>query len=370
MNILPTPSLLNKINQFILNRKEGKFSLDYGLFLLSWKSGLRVSEAISFDYHLRHLRHRNLYLVKGKGNKTRYVYVSKEIIQELKVNNWQPNRTNRFAFNNFLKKVKEKMNIPSNVELTPHTLRRCFTTHNALNGVPMPILQKALGHANIRTTSGYWKGSVDIREFSEWLEPDASPKEPEEVPKMEMDGNHQLPKIPQIPFKLENPSPSKEPEIQSIAEVSWETELKLLKTIEKLKGELAEKDKQLESKDSQISLLTNENEKLQIANQEKDQQLKEQQEKLNDLSIKNKSLIQNYTNLKNTTKKPIKNQANNNQTETGLPKEKNITKISLNSRENLSNTLLKIKKPQNNSLTVKENKAQLLAQIQVWKPPN
>ena len=47
------------------------------------------------------------------------------------------------------------MNIPANVELTPHTLRRCFTTYRALNGVPMPILQKALGHKNIRTTSYY-----------------------------------------------------------------------------------------------------------------------------------------------------------------------------------------------------------------------
>ena len=47
------------------------------------------------------------------------------------------------------------MNISGNIELTPHTLRRCFTTHNALNGVPLPILQKSLGHANIRTTSYY-----------------------------------------------------------------------------------------------------------------------------------------------------------------------------------------------------------------------
>lgn len=154
MNILPSLSLLNQINQFI-QIEEGTFSLNYGLFLLSWKSGLRVSEAVSFDYQLKHPRHKDLYLVQGKGNKTRYVYVSPAVVNELKINHWQPNQTNRFAFNNFLKKVKEKMNISKNIELTPHTLRRCFTTHNALNGVPLPILQKALGHANIKTTSGY-----------------------------------------------------------------------------------------------------------------------------------------------------------------------------------------------------------------------
>lgn len=152
MTILPPLSLLKKINQFI---QGGKFSLNYGLFLLSWKSGLRVSEAVSFDYSLKHPRYKDLYLVKGKGNKTRYVYVSSETIQMLKTNNWQPNQINRFVFNNFLKKVKEKLNISKEIELTPHTLRRCFTTYNALSGVPLPILQKALGHANIRTTSGY-----------------------------------------------------------------------------------------------------------------------------------------------------------------------------------------------------------------------
>ena len=83
MNTFPSPSLLNQIKQFIQGEK---FSLNYGLFLLSWKSGLRVSEAVSFDYSLKHLRHKDLYLVQGKGNKKRYVYVSKEITQELKAN--------------------------------------------------------------------------------------------------------------------------------------------------------------------------------------------------------------------------------------------------------------------------------------------
>lgn len=83
MTILPSSSLLNQINQFI---REEKFSLNYGLFLLSWKSGLRVSEAVSFNFQLKHPRHKDLYLVKGKGNKTRYVYVSPLVISELKTN--------------------------------------------------------------------------------------------------------------------------------------------------------------------------------------------------------------------------------------------------------------------------------------------
>src|SRR5215216_4464521 len=104
------------------------------------------------------------------------------------------------------------MNVPADVELTPHTLRRCFTTHNALNGVPMPVLQKVLGHASIRTTACYWKGSVDIRKLAEWLEPDSSPKEPGEVPVVKI--GDASPEAPKIPSKLENLSPniSEEPE--------------------------------------------------------------------------------------------------------------------------------------------------------------
>jgi site-specific recombinase XerD len=47
------------------------------------------------------------------------------------------------------------MNISSEIELAPHTLRRCFATHQAINGMPLPVLQKVLGHASLHSTSVY-----------------------------------------------------------------------------------------------------------------------------------------------------------------------------------------------------------------------
>jgi site-specific recombinase XerD len=47
------------------------------------------------------------------------------------------------------------MNIPSEIELAPHTLRRCFATRQAINGMPLPVLQKVLGHASLHSTSVY-----------------------------------------------------------------------------------------------------------------------------------------------------------------------------------------------------------------------
>jgi site-specific recombinase XerD len=54
------------------------------------------------------------------------------------------------------------MKLPTKVELAPHTLRRCFATHQALNGMPLPVLQKVLGHASLSSTSVYVRaGDLD-----------------------------------------------------------------------------------------------------------------------------------------------------------------------------------------------------------------
>ncbi|CAG8674157.1 3687_t:CDS:2, partial [Ambispora gerdemannii] len=56
-------------------------------------------------------------------------------------------------------KVKKELNIAENIELAPHTLRRCFATYNAISGMPLPVLQKVLGHSKISTTALYIKDS-------------------------------------------------------------------------------------------------------------------------------------------------------------------------------------------------------------------
>ena len=88
--MLPSQELLEQISRKIKNipnyRKESKRKIHYCLFLLGYKAGLRISEAVSFDYQAKHPRHKDLYLVKGKGNKKRYVYVLSQVISELKTN--------------------------------------------------------------------------------------------------------------------------------------------------------------------------------------------------------------------------------------------------------------------------------------------
>jgi len=165
LTLLPSQRLLQQIWVHLISRpkKRGEYKKEIQecLYLLCWKVGLRISEAISFDLAFEHQQseYKNLYLLRGKGQKERWVYLSKEIKQELKKRNWQPQQTKRSSFFSFLQQTKRELNLAPNLELSPQTLRRCFATHNALAGMPLPVLQKVLGHSKISTTALYIRDS-------------------------------------------------------------------------------------------------------------------------------------------------------------------------------------------------------------------
>ena len=88
--MLPSLQLLeqvsNKIKSIPNRRKESKRNIHYCLFLLGYKSGLRISEAVSFS--LANKTPNGLYRIeKPKGKKERLVYISKKVIRGLKAIN-------------------------------------------------------------------------------------------------------------------------------------------------------------------------------------------------------------------------------------------------------------------------------------------
>jgi integrase len=157
--IPPNQKKIKEVWDYVVVRsRKSKWRNQYlCLFLLCWEAGLRVTEAINFNYNLKHPEHPNWYLVRGKGRKDRWVCVHPETIAEIKKKNWQPRQGNRTMFHAWLQQIKKEMNLSMDTQLEPHTLRRCFATHNKLNNMPLPILQKNLGHSNIVTTSIYVK---------------------------------------------------------------------------------------------------------------------------------------------------------------------------------------------------------------------
>ena len=88
--MLPSLQLLKKVSKEIMsvpNRKrESKRRVHYGLFLLGYKAGLRISEAVGFD--LVNKTPNGLYKIeKPKGKKERLVYIPKEVVRKLRKNN-------------------------------------------------------------------------------------------------------------------------------------------------------------------------------------------------------------------------------------------------------------------------------------------
>ena len=88
--MLPSLQVLERIHKRIKNipNKQGehKRQAHYGLFLLCYEAGLRVSEAVNFD--LSKKTHNGLYRIeKSKDKKTRLAYIPKQVINELKRNN-------------------------------------------------------------------------------------------------------------------------------------------------------------------------------------------------------------------------------------------------------------------------------------------
>ena len=76
----------NKIKKVPNKKGEYLRKIHYGCYLLCSESGLRISEAVKFDLNAK--TRKGLYhITKTKGKKERLVYVSKEVIKELKTNN-------------------------------------------------------------------------------------------------------------------------------------------------------------------------------------------------------------------------------------------------------------------------------------------
>ena len=120
-------------------------------------TGIRVSELIQFNKN--NIIDKNKFIIRGKGNKYRTIYLSSFIINLLE--EWENNRIAISTKNKILTTkqinliVKKISNTYFNKNLTPHSLRRSFATHLLSNDINIEIIKKILGHATINTTLNY-----------------------------------------------------------------------------------------------------------------------------------------------------------------------------------------------------------------------
>lgn len=104
--------------------------------------------------------------IHGKGDRERYVSLSERLLIQLRAY-WKHCRPKRYLFENKHKRdafgrryfhfrfieAKKRARITKSGGV--HMLRHSFATHHIESGTPIYVLQRLLGHSNIKTTSRY-----------------------------------------------------------------------------------------------------------------------------------------------------------------------------------------------------------------------
>ena len=143
------------------------------LFLFLYNTGARISEALSIDIPMVEKSERRV-RIKGKGGKTRFLFLSPVTISEMEHYLKErelvvrekgcpdekalfiSSRGNRLPFSSvhvIFTKVKESLGWQK--EFTPHTLRHTYATHLLDSGCDIRVVQSLLGHESISTTQIY-----------------------------------------------------------------------------------------------------------------------------------------------------------------------------------------------------------------------
>lgn len=174
---------------------------DFALFNLMYITGARINEVLSLrirDLHLYEGHGRNYVVLLGKGTKIRTIYLLPEIVKIMKSyikqfhgtspdddnmvffsrNGGQKQKLTQEAVNKRLKKYacvahSKCPEIPK--DLHCHSLRSARATHWLEQGLNIVMIQKLLGHEDIKTTMKYVGISVAQKEKAlEALEDDVA----------------------------------------------------------------------------------------------------------------------------------------------------------------------------------------------------
>lgn len=148
---------------------------DRAIIELLFSSGLRVSELVGLDIGHVNLK-RQEFMVRGKGDKDRPVFLSPEATEWLALylksrqDSFKPLFI-RYAGANTAETGDEAVRLTARSvqrlvsryaraagitkHVSPHTLRHSFATDLLMNGADLRSVQSMLGHANIATTQVY-----------------------------------------------------------------------------------------------------------------------------------------------------------------------------------------------------------------------
>ena len=142
------------------------------ILMMAYAAGLRVSELTRLRVCDIDSGRMVIRVKQGKGNKDRYVPLSPRLLDELRTY-WRIGRPSHWLFPGqcadgnlsrhgiaaIYTAVKTKAGINNAGGI--HTLRHCYATALLEAGVGLPIIQRRLGHASIRSTMRYLHLAMD-----------------------------------------------------------------------------------------------------------------------------------------------------------------------------------------------------------------
>lgn len=138
------------------------------ILALLYSCGFRVSELINLKWENIDRSRMIINVIQAKGNKDRQVPLNQQLIELLEkyykeygtkeyvLNGQFPNKELRYSersVNEVLKQLAVKAGINKNIYA--HLIRHCNATHLLEGGTDLSIIQKLLGHNNIKTTQIY-----------------------------------------------------------------------------------------------------------------------------------------------------------------------------------------------------------------------
>ena len=139
------------------------------LFLIEWRAGLRISEALAVETHDLSLDtdRPTIRVRRGKGSRARIVPMHAELhaalTSALQFGNVGQDdrlvRASRSTADRWIKaaaaRAEELGAIPPGRQISNQTLRHSYARHLLVNGIPINYLSRWLGHSSIQTTLVY-----------------------------------------------------------------------------------------------------------------------------------------------------------------------------------------------------------------------
>ena len=158
---IPEILTIEEIRKLLGNTSNIKHKL---IIKILYGAGLRVSEIVNLKKEDLNFEESLIHIKLAKGKKDRFVKIPKSILSELQIFAeleegkylFESNRGGKLTTGTvqaILKNAARKAGIKKRVY--PHLLRHSFATHLLEQGTDLRIIQKLLGHSDIKTTQIY-----------------------------------------------------------------------------------------------------------------------------------------------------------------------------------------------------------------------